>query len=89
MRTPVLIALSAMVMISACERRTATPGGTADSTAAADSAAALPPIDTMKPATMAPAKSPRDSIIGHDSAFGPIGAIDSTGKVVPIRPKRP
>jgi hypothetical protein len=50
---------------------------------------AAPSDSATKTGTKAPAKSPSDSIIGHDSAFGPIGAIDSTGKVVPIRTKRP
>lgn len=91
MRTPMLLALSATVIVSACERRAATPGTAADSTGAstdtvtADSTTGVSSMSTSKTAP----KSPNDSIIGHDSAFGPIGSVDSTGKLVPLRPKRP
>jgi hypothetical protein len=91
MRLSIVFALSATVVVAgACEKRTAPPGGAADSAAVAgDSVAAdsLGRDSTAMP--MAPAKSPNDSIIGHDSAFGPMGMVDSTGKVVPLRPKRP
>jgi hypothetical protein len=86
MRLSVWFALGAVVMISACEKRSAPPGGTADSTATATDSTAT---DSSMVGAKAPAKSPSDSIIGYDSAFGPIGTVDSTGKVVPIRPKRP
>lgn len=42
--------------------------------------------ETRKPGgTMGQRNPPRDSIIGRDSAFGPIGEIDSKGNVRPIK----
>lgn len=53
---------------------------TPDSTGAAiDSVKANPPVASKK------GQTPRDSIIGRDSAFGPIGSIDEKGNVTPIR----
>lgn len=90
MRTRTVLPFVALgVMVLGCERRTAAPGTGADSTATADSTAADSAAgDTSKSAMVQP-KVPSDSIIGHDSAFGPIGSVDSTGKLVPLRPKRP
>jgi hypothetical protein len=93
MRVPVLIALGAMAVLAGCEKRTALPARAADSTAtAADSTAADSTVrdsGTTSAAPKAPAKTASDSIIGHDSAYGPIGMVDSTGKIVPLRTKRP
>jgi hypothetical protein len=40
--------------------------------------------DTATSATQA-TQNPTDSVIGRDSAFGPIGEMDSDGTVRPIR----
>lgn len=69
---------------------TAPASAAADSTVA-DSAAAsapqrsdsLPTVTTQSKVIAPPAR--QDSIIGRDSAFGPIGTIDSKGKLVPIK----
>ena len=69
--------------VAACEKRSAPPAGSV--AAAADSARA----DSVRRAysTM---KAEEAKIIGHDSAFGPIGSIDdSSGKLVEIPPRRP
>lgn len=72
----------------------------ADSTAAATSAAESTGADTTASTRTRRSDSllsvttqskviaphiPRDSILGRDSAFGPIGTIDSKGKLVPIK----
>jgi hypothetical protein len=95
MRTPVLLALGSLLVTAGCERRTAAPNSAADSTAVTDSTGTDSTTrdstarDSAGVSVKIQTKSVRDSIIGHDSAFGPIGVIDSTGKVVPIRTKRP
>jgi hypothetical protein len=89
MRTPIALSLVALVFVAACERRTATPGTTADSTAVSDSTADSTTRDTTAGAKV-PTKVTGDSIIGRDSAFGPIGSInDTTGKFTPSGTKRP
>lgn len=52
---------------------------TPDSTGAIDSVKANPQVAGQK------GQAPRDSIIGRDSAYGPIGTIDEKGNVTPIR----
>jgi len=46
--------------------------------------------ETSKPGgTMGQRNPPEDSIIGRDSAYGPIGTMDSKGRIKPIpQPKR-
>lgn len=41
------------------------------------------------PPSGAPAAKPASPYIGRDSAFGPTYEVDSTGKVTPIRVKKP
>ena len=68
--------------------------GSTDSQTVADSTTLPPPADASGNLTGETRKSggslgqdppPRDSIIGRDSAFGPIGTMDSDGTVRPIR----
>jgi hypothetical protein len=95
MRTSVLLAFGSLVLMAGCERRNAAPNSAADSTAVADSTSAdsiardSTARDSNGVSVSIQTKSVRDSIIGYDSAFGPISAIDSTGKLVPLRKKRP
>lgn len=54
-----------------------------------DSTATVAPV---RPATKAPAKVPAartTSTQPYDSAFGPSFTVDSTGKITPIRKKKP
>lgn len=55
----------------------------------ADSARArgdtIPTVTTTSRSVAAPSR--RDSILGRDSAFGPIGTIDGKGNVTPIKKK--
>jgi len=68
---------------------------------AADSGAAVSPTATTpatgtkaesktpaKAESKAPAKA-QTGIIGRDSAFGPMGSVDASGKVTPIEKKKP
>ena len=91
----------ALVVLSACAVKDSgsgdsTAGATMDSvspapTVSPDTLPPAAPFDTLKgaPGSKKPAaKQPaRDSIIGRDSAFGPIGTIDASGKVTPIKKK--
>ena len=73
---------------TACTMKEAAP---VDSAVAADSVAAgvsAPVTPDSTGAASDPVKasqSPRDSIIGRDSAYGPIGTIDEKGNVTPIK----
>ncbi len=80
----ILIGL-ATVALSACEKREV-PRPSADAPPA-DSAAAA--VDTAARADTATARPTPAPIIGRDSAFGPIGAIDDSGKLVPLPVRRP
>lgn len=73
---------------------------TSPATAIVDSAAPAPATDTapststpVRPSTTTPSSSavkPAPApYIGRDSAFGPTYEVDSTGKVTPIRVKKP
>lgn len=86
MKRGLLIAMLG-VALAACEKREAPPAAsTAADSAAADSVA---PDSTARPDTTGQ-KSADPKIIGHDSAFGPIGAInDSTGKLEELPVRRP
>jgi hypothetical protein len=86
MRTWIPIVVLALVL-AACEKREAPPQGAAavDSSAADSSRSA----DSTRRADSA-ATAAEGKIIGRDSAFGPIGAIDdSTGKLIELPPRRP
>lgn len=63
-----------LLLLSACEKKQVPPDGAAT---VADSAATA--ADSTR----------RDSIIGYDSAFGPILRVDSAGELVEIPPRRP
>ncbi len=78
---------STAVADSAAAMRGADSAIRIDSAGRADSAKLAEAAATTKAATKAPAKVPE--IIGHDSAFGPIGSVDSTGKLTPTPAKRP
>ncbi len=68
--------------LAACEKREVPQAGSA----------ATPP-DSVRADTAARADSAarptQAPIIGRDSAFGPIGAIDDSGKLVPLPVRRP
>lgn len=91
MRTWIPIVVLALVL-AACEKREALPQRAAavDSTAADSSAAdSSRGADSTRRADSA-ATAAEGKIIGRDSAFGPIGAIDdSTGKLIELPPRRP
>ena len=62
----------------------------ADSAPAGTPSAAPTPGGAVAPATPAGAAKPAPTpYIGRDSAFGPSYEVDSTGKVTPIRVKKP
>jgi len=73
---------------------------TSPATPLVDSAASVPTTDTapststpVRPSTTTPSsatvKPAPTPYIGRDSAFGPTYEVDSTGKVTPIRVKKP
>lgn len=72
--------------LAACEKREVTP----ESQAAAPEDSAMPasgdslPTDSLKDSTSA-----APTHIGHDSAFGPLFAVDSTGNLVKLPVRRP
>jgi hypothetical protein len=66
-----------LLLAAACEKRTVPPDVAADSVAA-DSAAR----DSVRRDSTPP-------IIGYDSAFGPLFAVDSLGRKVALPPRRP
>ena len=70
------------LMLAGCEKRAvpqAESSATPPDSVRTDTAAVAAP-------TARPAQAP---IIGRDSAFGPIGAIDDSGKLVPLPVRRP
>jgi hypothetical protein len=88
-----MLVVAVVCTAAACDRKPAVP---ADGTVATDSMSARDSVTdstAMDSAAMtkAPAatKVEQAPIIGHDSAFGPIGSIDSTGKLIPNKPSRP
>ncbi len=84
-RLPVLLLAFGL---AACEKREVTPES---SQAAAPEDSAMPasgdllPTDSLKDSTSAAAPT----YIGRDSAFGPLFAVDSTGKMVELPVRRP
>jgi hypothetical protein len=85
--------LAVVCVVAACDRKPAVP---ADGTVATDTMSARDTVaDSMALDSAAMTKAPpatkveQAPIIGHDSAFGPIGSIDSTGKLIPNKPRRP
>ena len=81
----------------------ALPASSGESPSMADSGArdsVAPVKDSVAPASAAgnvtksdgktPAKSAAPTkIIGHDSAFGPMGQVDASGKITPLPTKKP
>lgn len=59
-----------LLVLGACGSRAESPGA-----GKADSASTMTP-DSVRPDS--------NQIIGHDSAFGPLFAVDSTGKLVDL-----
>ena len=101
MRLMPIVVLAACVAASACAKGQQNDQPAADSTAApamsgvADSAARdTARAESAATATKsgakvsAPTTQKTPGIIGRDSAFGPIGTVDSTGKVTPIVPTK-
>lgn len=89
MRPRVLIATGAVLaVLSGCEKREVAPAAQqgADRSAAASPTSGSA-VDTLADSTRRP---PADSAyIGRDSAFGPLFAVDSTGKMVELPVRRP
>jgi hypothetical protein len=90
------LTLALLVGAGACTMKEAAPVDSAaspDSTAAGVAAPVTPvstgaAIDSVKanpPVAGQKGQTPRDSIIGRDSAYGPIGSIDEKGNVTPIK----
>jgi hypothetical protein len=81
-----------VVALTACERREVPPdqkpADAADSAVVLDSAA-LDSVrtDSVRADSAGPDSSSR--IIGHDSAFGPLFAVDSLGRKVELPVRRP
>lgn len=64
-----------LLVLGACGSRAESPGsGTTDS------------VTTMAPDSV---RADSNRIIGHDSAFGPLFAVDSTGKLVDLPRRTP
>jgi hypothetical protein len=73
------------VGLTACEKREVPQPGAASPVS--DSAAAA--ADSLTRADSAAARPESTKIIGRDSAFGPIGVIDDSGKLAPLPVRRP
>ena len=90
-----ILMVAVVCVAAACEKKPAVP---ADGTLATDTMSArdsvfLADSTSLDSAALSkaptPAKAGQAPIVGHDSAYGPIGSIDSTGKLIPTRPRRP
>jgi hypothetical protein len=81
-----VLLLAGAVLLAACERRAVPPdqpaAGATDSVML-DSAQ----LDSVRADSVRAADSSR--IIGHDSAFGPLFAVDSLGRKVELPVRRP
>ena len=78
-----MVCVTVAFTVAACEKRSVP---SAESLAAAADSARAASVRRAD-STM---KAEEAKIIGHDSAFGPIGSIDDTsGKLVEIPPRRP
>ncbi|MEX2181487.1 MAG: hypothetical protein WD771_05555 [Gemmatimonadaceae bacterium] len=84
--------------LAGCERRPAVPpadDASADTISAGDSVGGVDSVRSGSAAVTGRTPPRVDTtaalpeIIGYDSAFGPLYEVDSTGKLVPIRPRRP
>ncbi len=75
MRSVLIVAVLALATLGACGSRAKSPPAEG-----ADSAVVMTP-DSVH--------SDSNRIIGHDSAFGPMFSVDSTGKLVALPPRKP
>lgn len=60
-----------------------------DSAAPASAPVTAAPADAKSPGKTPGKATPPPKIIGRDSAFGPMGQVDASGKITPIPTKKP
>lgn len=81
------MATAVMLALAACEKREVPPASStsADSAVAGAAAPDSVPADSTRPDS----SRAEPQYIGRDSAFGPLFAVDSTGKAVELPVRRP